>query len=98
MAKIHPSAIVSESAEIGADVQIGPYCVVDGPVRLDEGVRLYSHVVVSGRTTIGAGTEIFPFASIGHRPQDLKFHGEKSRLEIGSRNVIREYVTMTARS
>jgi len=91
---IHPTAIVDPSASIADSVVIGPYCLVGGDVVLGEGVELISHVVVEGRTTIGANTRIFPFASIGHRPQDLKYHGEPSTLEIGGGNQIREYVTI----
>ena len=94
MATIHPTAIVDSKANLAESVTIGPYCIVGAEVVLGEGVDLISHVVVEGRTTIGANTRIFPFASIGHRPQDLKYHGEPSTLEIGSGNQIREYVTM----
>lgn len=93
-ASIHPTAVIAKGAVIGANVSIGPYCVVGPHVTLGDGVTLISHVVVDGDTIIGAGTEIFPFASIGHRPQDKKFNGEASRLVIGERNVIREHVTM----
>jgi UDP-N-acetylglucosamine acyltransferase len=91
---IHPTAVIASGARIGANVTIGPYCVVGAQVTLGDNVHLYSHVVIDGNTTIGAGTEIFPFASIGHRPQDKKFKGEDSRLVIGERNVIREHVTI----
>ncbi len=91
---IHPSAIVDPAASLGEGVSIGPFCVIGPHVELGDGVRLVSHVAVDGRTRIGAGTEIYPFASIGHRPQDLKFHGEASELIIGARNQIREHVTM----
>jgi UDP-N-acetylglucosamine acyltransferase len=94
MANVHPTAIVEPGATLGADVSIGPYCLVGASVALGDGVRLLSHVVVAGRTTIGAGTTVYPFAVIGHRPQDLKYAGEDSRLEIGSGNTIREHVTM----
>ncbi len=94
MTTIHSTAIVSDTAKIGADVKIGPYSVIGPNVTLGDGVELMSHVVVEGHTSVGAGTRIFPFSSIGHQPQDLKFHGEASRLEIGERNVIREHVTM----
>ena len=93
-ASIHPTAVIAKGAVIGANVSIGPYCVVGPQVTLGDGVTLISHVVVDGETSIGTGTEIFPFASIGHRPQDKKFNGEASRLVIGERNVIREHVTM----
>ena len=92
--RIHPSAIVEPGAELGQGVQIGPFCLVGPQVRLGDGVVLKSHVVVSGDTSIGDGTTVFPFACIGEAPQDLKFRGERTRLEIGARNRIREYVTM----
>ena len=94
MATIHPTAIVDPRARIAAGVSLGPYCVVGPEAVLEEDVELVSHVALSGRTVVGAGTRIFPFASIGHQPQDLKYKGEPSRLEIGRRNVIREHVTM----
>ena len=93
-APIHPTAIVGEGAEIADDVCIGPYCVIGSNVSIGPGSRLESHVVVEGRTTIGARCHLFPFASIGHRPQDLKYHGEQSTLEIGDDTVLREYVTV----
>lgn len=92
--KIHPSAVIEPGAEIGAGVEIGPFCVVGPQVRLADGVVLKSHVVVTGETLIGSETVVFPFASVGEIPQDLKFRGERARLEIGARNRIREYVTM----
>lgn len=91
---IHPSALVEEGAELGEGVSIGPFCHVGGNVKLGDHTKLESHVVVAGRTTIGAGCHIFPFASIGHRPQDLKYHGEPSTLEIGANTTMREYVTV----
>ena len=91
---IHPTAIIHPNAKIGANVKIGPYSIVGEHVTLGDDVVLHSHVVLEGDTTIGAGTKIFPFASIGHAPQDLKFHGENSRLIIGKNNTIREHVTM----
>ena len=94
MAEIHPTAIVESGAELGEGVAIGPYCTVGHDAVLGNGVRLVSHVVVAGRTTIGADTSIYPFASIGLPPQDLKYRGEPSRLEIGAANIIREHVTM----
>lgn len=92
--QVHPTAVVSPKARIGANVSIGPYSVVGDDVVLHDGVELVSHVVVAGRTEIGTGTRIFPFASIGHQPQDLKYAGEPSRLVIGERCVIRENVTI----
>jgi UDP-N-acetylglucosamine acyltransferase len=94
MAQIHPTSIVSPQARVADSAQIGPFCVVGGQVELADGVRLLSHVVVEGLTTIGEGTVVYPFASLGHRPQDLKYKGELSSLVIGKRNQIRESVTM----
>ncbi len=94
MAEIHTTAVVAPQAKIGSGVEIGPYCVVGADVQLDDGVVLHSHVVVDGRTRVGARTQIFSFASIGHRPQDLKYHGEPSELVIGEDDIVREYVTM----
>ena len=91
---IHPTAVIEPGAEIGTGVRIGPFCVVGSQVRLADRVELRSHVVVTGDTAIGDETVIFPFASIGEVPQDLKYRGEKVRLKIGARNRIREYVTM----
>ncbi|HBS49146.1 MAG TPA: acyl-[acyl-carrier-protein]--UDP-N-acetylglucosamine O-acyltransferase [Rhodobacteraceae bacterium] len=93
-ATIHPSAIVEEGAQLGEGVEIGPFCIVGAQVRLGDRVVLKSHVVVTGATEIGADTVIFPFASVGEIPQDLKFQGENTRLVIGERNRIREHVTI----
>ena len=94
MSDIHPSAIIEDGAIIGQGVQVGPFCHIGPMVRLGDGVKLHSHVVIAGYTTVGSNTEIFPFASLGHKPQDLKYSGEDSELHIGSGNTIREYVTM----
>ncbi|WP_433989160.1 Acyl-[acyl-carrier-protein]--UDP-N-acetylglucosamine O-acyltransferase (plasmid) [Pseudoseohaeicola sp. NH-UV-7] len=96
MAQIHPSAIIEDGAVIGKGCIIGPFCVVGAHVVLGSGVELKSHVVVTGHTSIGHDTVVFPFSVIGEIPQDLKFRGESSRLEIGNRNRIREHVTMNA--
>ena len=93
-AGVHPSAIVEDGARLGAGVEIGPFCHVGPHVVLGDGVMLKSHVVVAGHTTIGARSRVFPFASLGHEPQDLKFRGEESTLTIGSDCLIREGVTM----
>src|SRR5918999_5102281 len=93
-AEIHPSAVIEEGAEIGAGCRIGAYCVIGPEVVLEAGVALLSHVAVAGVTRIGADTVVFPFASLGHVPQDLKFRGERVELVIGARNTIREHVTM----
>lgn len=91
---VHPTAIIAEGATLGHGVKVGPYSMVGPRVTLGDGVELVSHAVVEGNTTIGDGTRIFPFASVGHQPQDLKFHGEDSRLEIGQNCTIRESVTI----
>ncbi|MEM0988498.1 MAG: acyl-ACP--UDP-N-acetylglucosamine O-acyltransferase [Pseudomonadota bacterium] len=91
---IHPTAIVADGARLGQNVVIGPFCTVDAQVELADGVELVSHVAVAGHTTLGPGTKVWPFASIGHQPQDLKFQGEVSYLEIGANCMIREHVTM----
>lgn len=93
-ATIHPSAVIEPGARIGAGCRIGPFCVIGPEVTLHERVELKSHVVVSGLTEIGVGTQVFPFAALGEVPQDLKFRGEKTRLIIGAENRIRENVTM----
>ena len=91
---IHDSAIVSSRAQIGNDCYIGPFCTVGDNVALGDRVRLESNVVVDGLTTIGEGTHIFPFVSIGLAPQDLKYAGEPTSTEIGKNNHIREFVTV----
>lgn len=95
MTHIHPTAIVEDGAVIGEGTRIGPYSIVGPNVSLADGVILEAHVAIAGHTSIGSGTHIFPFASIGHKPQDLKFSGEVTRLEIGTNNQIREHVTMS---
>jgi UDP-N-acetylglucosamine acyltransferase len=92
--QIHPTAIVDPKAQLGNDVTIGPYSIIGPHVVLGDGVHVHAHVVIDGRTRIGAKGRIFPFASIGTIPQDLKFHGEDSELIIGSHVTIREHVTM----
>ena len=91
---IHPFAIVEDGASIAPDVTIGPFAVVGKNVSIASGSVLHSHVVVDGHTSIGEKTEVFPFAALGARPQDLKYSGEASKLVIGSGNIIREHVTM----
>lgn len=93
-ALVHPSAVIEAGAKIGIGVKIGPFCSVGSGVTLGDGVELVSHAVVAGATSIGARTKIFPFASIGHQPQDLKYKGEPSTLTIGADCQIREGVTM----
>jgi UDP-N-acetylglucosamine acyltransferase len=91
---IHPTAIVDEKAAIGTDVEIGPYCVIGPDVTLGDLCVVRSHVVIDGRTVIGDGTTVHPFASLGGPPQDLKYEGEDSLLVIGRNCVIREHVTI----
>jgi len=91
---IHPAAMVAKSAEIHPDAGIGPYCVIGEHVHIGADTELVSHVVVSGHTHIGERNRIFPFASIGNEPQDLKYRGESSRAIIGDDNTIRENVTV----
>ncbi|MBY8975812.1 acyl-ACP--UDP-N-acetylglucosamine O-acyltransferase [Rhodobacteraceae bacterium NNCM2] len=91
---IHPTAIVEDGAILGDGVTIGPYCVVGPHVTLGDGVELISHVAVVGHTSIGPRTRVWPFASVGHQPQDLKYDGEESRLEIGADCMIREHATL----
>jgi UDP-N-acetylglucosamine acyltransferase len=96
MSKIHSTAVVAAGAELAADVEVGPYCIVGAHVRIGAGTKLLSHVNVDGHTTIGAGCTVWPFASIGTQTQDLKFKGGAPRVEIGDRTTIREYVTVNA--
>ena len=91
---VHASSVIEDGAVIGDGCSIGPFCVVGSNVTLGAGVVLKSHAVVTGHTTVGDETEVFPGAVIGEIPQDLKFKGEASRLEVGKRNRIREGVTM----
>jgi UDP-N-acetylglucosamine acyltransferase len=91
---VHPTALIEDGARIGARVRIGPFCMVGANVELGDDCELKSHVVVAGHTTIGARTKIFPFASIGHAPQDLKYADEPSTLTVGADCIIREGVTM----
>ncbi|HWU17892.1 MAG TPA: acyl-ACP--UDP-N-acetylglucosamine O-acyltransferase [Devosia sp.] len=93
-AAIHPTAIVGANARIGKGVKIGPYSIVGDNVILHDNVELVSHAVVDGHTEVGAGSRIFPFASVGLQPQDRKYHGENSRLVIGERCTIREGATL----
>lgn len=93
-AQIHPSAIVADGAQVGANVKIGAYSVVGADVTIGAETELKNHVSIDGYTVIGTGNKIFPFASLGQQPQDLKFAGERTLLQIGDTNTIREYCTM----
>src|SRR5499433_3019228 len=94
MTRIHETALVDRRAEIDSDVEVGPYSIVSGCVKIGKGSRIKSHVVIEGRTTIGEGNVIFQFATVGSVPQDLKYKGEPSELIIGNHNTIREFVSM----
>jgi UDP-N-acetylglucosamine acyltransferase len=91
---IHPTAVIHPRAEIGADCEIGPYCVIGEHVVMGKGCKLHSHVVIDGHTELGEGNEIYPFASIGLKTQDLKWKGGITRTVIGDKNTFREYVTI----
>jgi UDP-N-acetylglucosamine acyltransferase len=91
---IHPTAIVDPKAQVGADCEIGPYCVIGPNVILDQRCKLHSHVVIDGHTTLGRENEIYPFACIGQKTQDLKWKGGVARTQIGDGNTFREYVTI----
>tara|TARA_Y100000310_G_scaffold320105_1_gene376172 strand:+ start:876 stop:1658 length:783 start_codon:yes stop_codon:yes gene_type:complete len=91
---IHNSSIIDKKAKIGKDVKVGPFCYIGPEVQISDGVELISNIHIEGNTKIGKNTKIFPFASIGTPPQDLKYKGESNSLEIGENNVIREYVTI----
>lgn len=92
--RIHPLAVVEPGAELDGGVEVGPYAIVGGRVRIGARTRVGAHAVVTGNTVIGEDNQIFPFASVGQIPQDLKYRGEDSRLEIGNRNIIREFATL----
>lgn len=94
MEKIHETALVDRRAELAADVEIGPYAIVGPQVKVGRGTKIRSHAVVEGRTTLGEGNVIFPFAAVGTPPQDLKYKGEASELIIGNYNTIREYASL----
>jgi UDP-N-acetylglucosamine acyltransferase len=91
---IHSSAIVHPKAQIGSGCEVGPYCVIGENITLGDGCKLHSHVVIDGHTKLGKKNEVFPFASIGLKTQDLKWKGGTTRTEIGDGNVFREYVTI----
>lgn len=91
---IHPSAVIHPKAQIGAGCEIGPFCVINEHVVLGDNCKLHSHVVIDGHTTLGKENEMFPFAAIGTKTQDLKFKGGAPRLEVGDKNVFREGTTI----
>lgn len=91
---IHPSALIDPKARLHDSVEVGPFSVIGPDVEIGPGCRIHSHVVITGQTRIGANNRVFQFASIGEEPQDKKFAGEDSALEIGDNNTIREHVTI----
>jgi UDP-N-acetylglucosamine acyltransferase len=93
-ARIHPSAVIARGAEIGANVEIGPFCTVGANVVIEDGARLISHVVIDGHTRIGADVVLYPFCTVGLAPQDLKYRDEPTRCEIGARTQVREHCTI----
>src|SRR6476469_4954710 len=92
--RIHPTAIIEPGAKVPASCSVGPYCHIGSEVELGENCELMSHVVIAGITRIGSNNRFFPFGAIGCEPQDITYKGEKTRLEMGDHNVIREYVTL----
>jgi UDP-N-acetylglucosamine acyltransferase len=94
MSTLHPTAIIDCAAELASDVEVGPYAVIGAGVKIGRANKIHSHAVIQGRTTLGEGNVIFPFATVGLAPQDLKYKGEPSELIIGNRNIIREYVSL----
>lgn len=94
MANIHSTASVDPRAKLGADVEIGPYCVIGPDVEIGASTIVHSHAVITGRTSLGEECKVFPFSSIGHVPQDMKYQGEDSSLTIGAHTIVREHVTI----
>src|SRR5262245_5848765 len=93
MTEIHPSAVIHPEAVLAEDVRVGPYSVIGAGVRIGSGCDIGAHVVIEGPTQFGKNCRVFPYASLGQVPQDLKFHGERTELIIGDENVFREFVT-----
>ena len=90
MSKHHPTAIIDPRAELDNGVEVGPYCVIGAGVKIGRGSKIHSHAAIQGRTTLGEDNVVFPFATVGSIPQDLKYRGEASELMIGNGNTIRE--------
>ncbi|MDX9715445.1 MAG: acyl-ACP--UDP-N-acetylglucosamine O-acyltransferase [Dissulfurispiraceae bacterium] len=93
-AKIHKTAVISPKAEVDESAEIGPFCIIGDGVIISKGCKLHSHIVIEGKTVLGKNCTVFPFASIGLAPQDLKYKNEKTGVKIGNNNVIREYATV----
>ena len=94
MSRIHATAVVDPQAELDSEVEVGPFSVIGAGVKIGRATQIHSHAAIQGRTTLGQGNVIFPFATVGSAPQDLKYRGEPSELIIGDRNTIREYVSL----
>ena len=94
MANIHPTAIVSPKAQLGSDVSVGPYAIVNDETIIGDGTSIGSHATVASLTTLGKNCTVYPYASVGSDPQDQKYKGERTVLEVGDRCTIREYVTL----
>ena len=92
--KIHPTAIIHPHARLAADAAVGPYSLIGEDVEIGDGTEVMSHAVIDGHTKLGKNNRVFPYASIGLAPQDLKYQGEPTRVEIGDGNAIREFVTI----
>ncbi len=92
--KIHPTAVVNEGAELDEGVEIGPYAIIGSNVKLGKSTKVHGHALVTGHTTMGPENEVFSYASVGNTPQDLKYKGEPTTLEVGAKNVFREFVTV----
>ena len=95
MSQLHPSSFISEEVELGTNVKIGPFCYLNGKIKIDDNTELKSHISITGKTSIGKNNIFYPFSNIGCDPQDLKFKGEDSELIIGNNNIIRENVTIS---
>tara|TARA_B100000902_G_C27288875_1_gene906005 strand:+ start:1208 stop:1960 length:753 start_codon:yes stop_codon:yes gene_type:complete len=95
MSQIHPNSFISKEVKIGNNVKIGPFCYINGTIKIDDNTELKSHVSITGKTSIGKNNLFYPFSNIGCDPQDLKFKGEDSELIIGDNNIIRENVTIS---
>lgn len=93
-ARIHPTAVIADGAQLDTDVEVGPYAVIGAHVRIGAGTRVGAHAVIDGHTRIGNANQIFHHASVGAVPQDLKYRGEPSELSIGDRNILREFTTL----
>lgn len=93
-ALLHPTAVIHPGAKLGADVRVGPYCIIGEEVAIGDGCDLMAHIYMDGPLRVGSGNKFFPYSSIGVVPQDLKFHGERSETVIGDENTFREFVTV----